>query len=415
MKRKLYLALVSMAIVAAFSSCKKDSDTDTELEFSPLTVEQQKQSIEQNGIDLMDKMNGLQDTKAVKAILSLQDLSGSNTPAYVKALVKLQAGLAKNDLQALPNFNKTISVTKVAQEQQSWGTYTWNPLVDDYDYVKGTANTITVLFPATSGASKNNAEFKLQLTNSGVKIPSEVETDNVLTYMPSAIVATLKVDNAVVLQSNYTATYNSDATPSSVSEKLVVDAYNWTVDYTNNNKALVCTYSMSKSNEVLMKAEVNGSGKLTISDIRDFDNQESQNPGELLSSGKVYFQILNIAFQGEMKDLKSLYSEIDAVSSKLDDKTYNDKTIAIFNKYVTVYGYFLNEKKKFAQLECYNYNDVYDDYVYNETTGSYVYTKNVSHYEVFPRMILSDGSKVSMEDYVATGFDKLIKKLQEYN
>lgn len=413
MKGRAYLGLVALATVVCFSSCSKSSDSDTELSFSTLSVEKQKQSIEQNGIDLINKMDGVQTIKAFTAVDNLGNLMDA-TPAYVKSLVALRSGLLRNDLKAVSVFAKAMSISAASGDNETWGTHTWNKSLREFVYTKGVANTIIVNFPSTASATSNNAVLTIQLANSAVAVPVDIDTDGVLSYMPSSVTVSLKVDGASVLESSYTATYNSDATPVTVKETLSADVFSWTFNYTNNGKDMLSSYVLTKSGETLMKAEVGAAGSLTLDAFTEFANSDSEDPSEVLNSANVYYQIMNLAFVGQVKDVKSMMTDYKAVSEKLSDKAYNDQMVTVLNKYMKVYGYFVSEKKKFAEVEVYNYDDVYADYVYNASTSRWVYTQNVSHYELMPRMVLSDGSKVSMEDYVKVGFEDLLDKLESY-
>ncbi|MGC3978194.1 MAG: hypothetical protein QM751_08215 [Paludibacteraceae bacterium] len=49
MKTRLFL--LSLVVISVFISCKKSKVADDELKFTTLTVEQQKQKIEDNGVD----------------------------------------------------------------------------------------------------------------------------------------------------------------------------------------------------------------------------------------------------------------------------------------------------------------------------------------------------------------------------
>ena len=68
------------------------------------------------------------------------------------------------------------------------------------------------------------------------------------------------------------------------------------------------------------------------------------------------------------------------------------------NQYIIGYGYFIDDNVKFASV---------DFYVEEYVSGTDTY------YSIVPRFILSDESKVSLEEYVDSGFEELLEKIEE--
>jgi hypothetical protein len=70
MKKKYLILFLGLAAMLTFTACdpKPDLDLDKELKFSPLTVEQQKQKIEDNALVFVDQTEGLLETPAFVAI-----------------------------------------------------------------------------------------------------------------------------------------------------------------------------------------------------------------------------------------------------------------------------------------------------------------------------------------------------------
>ena len=412
MKKKSYLLAVAIALVAGFSSCKNDSDGETELAFSTLSVEKQKQAIEQNGMDLIDKMNDLMNSSTFDAIDNFTTLGNGSYAA--PALAKLKEALKANDVEALSSFNQNlINIQKVSKEG-SWGTYTWNQNIQDFVFNAGENNKLVVNFPATKASSSNNASFTVIYTNSNVLISKlgdvSDEMNDISTYLPASINATLKINNSTTLECNYAASYDSDAAPLTITQTLKVDDYNWGLNLSNTDKKNVSTtYHLQKGKETLMKVEVGALGSFSKATVQTFIDEEGENAGDLLSSANVYCQILNVAFVGKANDIKGLVNSIKGLSDDLDNKAYADKTVEILNKYTDLYGYFISEKKKFADVEFYTYSyvDPYGEFDY--VNYKWIAT---TVYKVDTRMVLSDGSKVTMDDYVRTGFEDLINKFE---
>ncbi|HLP05850.1 MAG TPA: hypothetical protein VK152_10515 [Paludibacter sp.] len=425
MKKTFYLFASAALMLLTLNSCKKKTDGDVTLPFSTLSVQEQKQAIEQNGIDLMDKVDALQSTPAIVALTALNNNINGGMPALVKPLAQLRAGLLKNDTKAVETFGQQMKVA-AALGDSLWGTYTWNPEIHDFDHQAGASNSATILIPATEGSSDNTGEIKITYEPSTIVAPG---TDPV-EYMPKSLSVVMKVSGATVMTFTFSGAYKSDATPTSLTQTLVVDKFNWNVTFTNNDKDVSAKYSFTYDQKVLLKMEIGAAGSLTATNIQE--NMEND-PEKVLSSGAVLVQVMNIAMKGTINDFKGFAAESKALkpdsvvhpattyneswTEYVYPKAYYDKMANIINKYINIYGFFANENKKFADVEFYSYEKTYtyEDWVWNADTQSYdIVKKTGTEYVCEPRFVLSDKSKVTIEDYLRTGFEDLITKIQGY-
>ena len=156
-------------------------------------------------------------------------ITPAGAPAFVKPISQLRTNIMRNDVKALDKFNGQMKVM-AAEDNDIWGTYTWNSTIEDFDYSPSTNTTITVLFPATEGSTSNTGELKLTYVESDVQAP---DTDPAQ-YMPKSIDMVIKVSGSVVLEATYSGSYNSDATPKKVTQTLKIDKYNWKFEFRNN-------------------------------------------------------------------------------------------------------------------------------------------------------------------------------------
>jgi len=411
MKKNHFLLAGAITMLFALNSCKTETevlDLDKTLKFTKLTVEEQKQSIEQNGIALVDKMDGMQDTKAMIALQAfITNANGSQE--FVKPFSQLRANLLKNDGKALETFEQQMRVVAVSGDE-NWGIWTWNFMTNDFDYTPGTKNTATYLFPATENATTNTGELKMIYVESTVVAP---DTDPVM-YMPTSISVVLKVSGAVALKADFAGTYNADATPTKITQTLEIDKYNWNFEFKNDAKDASASYGFNYDKEVLFNFAVGVAGTLTADAL-----QAIEGPQGVFTSGAVNLQVMNIAILGGFKDFKAFADEMDVIDGQKDnDKTRADKQVAAINKYLKMYGYFVKENQKFADVEFYvvEKTDTYQNYVWNNSTQNYeLVNVTETYYDFQPRLVLSDGSKQDMENFMKTGFEDLISKLESYN
>ena len=466
MKKIICFFAAVLTLSVTLISCKSggsELDSDTNLKFSTSTVEQQKQSIEKSGMDLADKMTGLQQTQGYVTLSQFAEVNGGSfAPALVSSLRQLRVNLMKNDVNALEIFNKQLRVASNAGND-IWGTWTWNVKTQDFDRSSAIVlNKAVLIFPANDlNSTSNNAVLTLNYSESNVLVP-EI---NPAEFYPKSISAILKVDNLEVLNAQFAGSYASDGTPTSLTQTLVIGAYNWSASVTNKNTDVSANYTFKYNNDILLKYSVGAAGSFTATQIEAIvnDNTGNKGPADIVKSGYMSFQIMNIAIYGGITDVKGFTTEEDALipdsivhkndsyTEYIYGKSYRDKEVVIFNKYLKFYGFFANEKQKFADVELYtteelgrdynapaslvytfkssNYNptipstikyDYYDDiYIYNSTTKSYEYTfkyykyATKTFYNIQPRLVLSDGSKITdFENYANSNFKTVITKFE---
>ncbi len=393
MKRTLFSIATAIIFLLSFNSCKDNLDLDKTLNFSKLTVEEQKQQIEQSGLDFMEKMDGLKDTKAMTALNALVVNTGGS-PMFVKPIAQLKGNIQRNDMTSLDTFNKQMKV--LAEDDDIWGTYTWNSDTETFNFVASSKTTLTVLFPATEGSTSNTGELKVDYVESTVKVPNT----NPVEYMPKSIEVVVKVKGSVVLKANYSGSFNADATPKKVTQTLEIDKYNWKLEFTNDDKDASAKYSLKYGSDVLLQFEAAAAGTLTATAIEE-SMESDGGPQDFLNSGAVYFQVMNVAMLGGFKDYQGFYKAGRKInySDYNDDEEYYQDIADVLNNYLVMYAYFVKEKKKIADVDFYVYS--YDEYDY-------------SYFSVEPRLVLSDGSKQSMEKFFSKGFEDLIDQVQSY-
>ena len=64
------------AAFLTFNACKSELDLDKELKFSKLSVEEQKQKIEESGTEFIDAMEGIQETQAMTTMMNMLTMTG---------------------------------------------------------------------------------------------------------------------------------------------------------------------------------------------------------------------------------------------------------------------------------------------------------------------------------------------------
>lgn len=454
MKKNFFLSASAIMLLLAMNSCKTAVvEPDTTLQFSTQTVEQQKASIEQSGLDLADKMNGLKETPAYAAINYLSD-GQLNAPALLSPFSQLRANLLKNDVKALEVFNNQMKIAANAGDD-IWGTWTWNQSTRDFDRTFGAANKAIFYFPTSAVSTNNNGVITILYSESNVAIPEVTPVQ----FYPKNLSIVFTIGGNEAMNAQFTGAYQTDGTPTSILQTLVIGAYNWSTSVTNKSTEVSANYTFNYNTQVLLKYDMGATGSFTATQIEDAMNDDSKGPEDVVTGGYMSFQVMNVAVYGGITDTKGFVNEGNAlepdstlITSEYGNyyryiygKSYMDKEVSIFNKYLKFYGYFVDPKEKFADVEFYTaeelgpdyntpatlvytqlpggklptvkYDYYYLDYNYNSATGNYDYTyyyyayATKTNYYAQPRLVLSDGSKITnFDQYANDNFKTLIDK-----
>ncbi|MDD2284533.1 MAG: hypothetical protein PHQ11_03935 [Paludibacter sp.] len=395
----LSLGLILLSTIA----CDSELDLDKDLKFSKLPVEEQKQKIEENGIQLVNTMEGMLETEAMIAITNMIALSQPDE-YYYAPMQKLISDLKKGNKNAISNFDKQMRVSYV--DSDVWGEYSYNFQTGEMDKTKTLVNKLIMHFPADSITTTNNAEITVNYEESSVKVPESED------YYPSEITFTMKVNSKIVMSAKFNGSYYSDGSPKEVTQTLYIDSYSWTAEVKNSKKKAPESYEFKKGKTIILKSAAEVNGKLTEEQLQNaFENGT---PEDAIEDFAVYFQAMDIAIKGGTTDFEKLVKEIKSVdeNSQLTRKQYADEVVRILNKRLICIAFFVKENRKFAEVELYSEEVTRERYYYNSYTGQYE-IQTYTDYVPTPRFVLSDGSKVSAEEFAQTGFDNLISKIEE--
>lgn len=398
MKKNVLFVLFGATILLTMNACKTDElDLDKELKFSKLSVEEQKASIEQNGLDLVTAMEGMQDTKAMTALMNMPEMTGDeidNAP-----MQRLVSDIKNGRQKAFSNFDKQMRISYI--DSEVWGEYTYNFTTEEMEQVKELTNKLIINFPATASATTNTAKITITYEESTVEIP---DTENEM--FPSKITFVMTVGGSEVMSANFAGKYYSDGTPQEVTQSLKMDTYEWTAKVKNDKKTASESYEFKNGKKTLLKsvAEVNG----TLTEAALTGAAENA-----ITDFALFFQVMDVAVKGGTTDLKGFVTEMNAIDyDKLSDKQQTEKEAEILNKYMVCTAYFVDANRKFADVEMYVIEGSYECVQWDSDLQEYV-TVTETGYELAPRFILSDGSKVAVEEYVMNGFDKFINKVKD--
>lgn len=408
MKKNVLFVLFGATILLTMNACKTDElDLDKELKFSKLSVEEQKASIEQNGLDFVTAMEGMQDTKAMTTLMNMLERTGGEID--YAPMQRLVSDIKNGRQKAFSNFDKQMRVSYV--DSEVWGEYSYNFTTEEMEQVKTLTNKLIINFPATASATKNTAKVTITYEDSEVAIPYAEDSDLDGENLPSKIMLSMTVDGAEVMSADFNGTYYSDGAPKSVTQSLKMDTFEWTAEVKNDKKTASESYEFKNGKTTLLKSSAEVNGTLTESALTNAFEDET--PEDAISGFAVYAQVMDIAIKGGTKDFKGFMTEMNALDyEKLTDKQAAEKEAEILNKYMVCTAYFVDDNRKFADVEFFVDEEV-DSYTYYDYYLKKYVTNTYYYYNLVPRFILSDDSKVAVEEYVMEGFDEIINKIED--
>ncbi len=416
MKRKSLFLFLGLTAMLAFNACepKPDLDLDKKLEFSPLPVEQQKQKIEGNALEFVEHMEDLLETPAVNAIenFAVAFEGGPNGRMYapLRAIATDIRNGKSNVLAGLERQMKVIQDDYDEGEGIVFGEYVYNFDTKEFDLKQELENKAIFRLPASPEAMENkdnNGLISFEFTESKILIPDSDDDDDEGVYYPASAKLSIKVDGKTVLKASFTGKYFDDGMPKEVKQKLEIDDFSWEAKASNDKKEMSAEYAFKKGTKSLIKLAAETTGKFSFEDIDDSDD-----PDDVVDKIAINCQVMNIAIKAGIADVKGFAEAMDDIDwESLSEEVVAGQEVAIMNQYIVGYGYFTDDDVKFAGVDFY-VEEIEYEYPVWDYQGD-IYYETYIYYEVMPRFVLSDGSKMRLEEYVNSGFEELFEKIEE--
>lgn len=461
MRRFLAYGIVAFAIMA--TSCEKDDDNPDEGTFSPLTVEQNKENIETDGIKMLDEIKDLENEPAIEASASfiyfMDNASGDN---FKK--VDVRNTIAFSPIYAAADFDETgmkgmlksVQVnpaedpeTIQAMYDSLVGVYDWNPTVGDWDYTQ-TGTIILFNFPATETGTTNNASYSASYVGyTGVNPIDDYDGD-----LPQNVATSLKVDGNEISALTVDVVYNSDGIPTSIETTFTLGAFEWYASASNaNNAAFATEVSFKHSGDIILKFTLDAAGnwseanveanyevvyygewydqntgewhykEISESEIGDYEyywSEEEFDIHKVIKNGNASFQAMNMKIVGAI-DVENFGTLMISIDDQYDWDTQEeemiDAQVDALNQYVSLSLRYADNDEIIALVEAYPISEEYIwiNYEWNEATGEYTEVEVTEmDYWIDFRFVFADGSKVDAETYFSEGFDDLINQFEDY-
>jgi len=404
--------LLSLSLLAA---CHNDDNNSNKPEFptkfSNLSVEENKQNLEDNGITLVNDLTTLKNSTGIQTSVAFNahldgstglDNLGARATTNVR-LIQILSSFGKGKTSAsnaLKELGTAGDFTSFQDEYNNdLGIYTFNKADESWSYEK-TGDKIVFKFPSTEAGTVNNAEYAIY-GYKGVTITSNLGGSDYTGDYPSALKADLTVDGTKKMGYVFSAAYNSSGDPSAVTIALSIDNFTFTYAVSNSTKEAKVEYSLTEDSKILFAFGLSSTGSFSSDNI-----ENSSGAGDVVTSGSAYFQILNIKFSGKVN--------ADALAKALENATTEEEQAQAWNDNYKLLVYYADSKQKIADSEFYatERTDTYNECGENPDTHQYEchdVEEQVPTIDI--RLVFADGTKSDLETYTDVGFQDLSDKL----
>lgn len=399
MKQIKILSFFTFILILILTGCKGD---DINVPFAKYTVEENKQNIEDEGVELIGKMDGMKDLSAVYAVKDLNELPVSGgVGAIVKSFRTVNEVMApvreiNSDYMSLAKLRATEDpyIDLIGTEQ---GTYTWDPATQDFTFTAGT-NGIIYKYPSGKSSTNNTTLTIKNLTTivtSNDSFPGQ--------QFPTSLDITIVQAGTELFSANLEASYNEEDLPSNVTTEIKFnEGYTFKQKFVNTDSKISWDLSYKFNNETLISAHLGSLGDYAFENIQDSPNlASSEEVDKFLNSANVWLQVGNLKmaalydFQKHKSEMDEKYPE-DGYYTSLED---NEGIAEIFNKYVKATILYAKEKKAIAKSSFYAYE--YDP------------EYSPGNYGVSLKFVFDDGSSMD-ETFFSSGMEDLMDAWEQF-
>jgi len=365
-------------------------------EYADLTVEQNKSNLEDNGIEFANSVEDLKNSSGIETSIAFSAFLDKAEPFEGGRKSALPIFDLVDNLKDFATKGKSVDNTiaglRTAEEVTSLqeefnnvaGTYSYNREEQIWEYTESPANKIVFKFPSKEEGTTNNAEYTVyDYTGKNV---SNSSVDDYTGEYPTGLKIDLSIDGQKKLEYAFAAGYNDKGEPTSLTLSVKVDAFVLAYEVSQDGKKASVRYSLKENDKDMYVLGADAEGTFNTGSIEDANTGD-----DVFTNGTIYFQLLNIKFSGEI--------DVNAWK-EANDKAHTIEAIAAaWNTSTKMVIFYVDSKKKIA-----------DGQVVGITkTDDWGNTDDVLDLQ----LIFADDSKLSIETFVETGFDKLTEKLED--
>lgn len=414
--KPLFLAMLLLPMLFLGVISCQDKESIPSEKTSELSAEQQKERLDQEGINFISHLEGMEKPDLMDPLIYFIDISQyletdqfDLSSMVAHSFILSSEKRSGNPLKSAVTDNST-SFKKMMNDNQ--GIYTYNRTKETWSKTAASGK-IEFVFPANKSTTTNNTTFIFSNLNTIAVSNNDLYVD--LEDLPKTLDVSLKVDNIEKYGYSIANEYNSDDIPTKESSTLIIAPYRFTEEYSlSKDKTVAFSSTMSTNNTVFMTINVTSDGDFT----NNLFTADSIVEEDIVNKVNASMQIENVKVVGNL-EFKSLAIKLKELDSKYEKqynpnndqypKAYYDDYVSAFIANGTVKILFVDKNEVFAKLLPYVANETDWYYAYNASTYNWdrkEYNRNFIDF----KLEFTDGSKVD-DSYFDSGFSTFVDKL----
>ncbi len=359
--------------------------------------------MEDNALEVFAKMDAVKDLSAIDIVIELVKLLDSyEAPAYYSSPLKSVASLKDGSSSAIKlvyTEEEEFRSFKNTFDEES-GIYTFNK--ETNSWVKTEESTTELTFKFKSDAGE---DVVASLTNFKTTTVNNPDIYNNQEDMLSSAKMTLAADGEVLINFDFSASYDAKGLPTSIKETLIIEDYKLSAEFVYNSSVISVEQSWKYKDENIFSYFFENKGQFTYENLDGGEIDPTQ--GGFLQSNVARITIGNYkiegtanwkAFNDKMKDV----SEDDFASEK---EKYEFMAKAL-NESVNLKLRYNNNNEIIAASEFYAFEEE-NGYFYDDNEDDYYY------WTVNMRMKFADDSSMD-ESYFDNSFSELIQDVSDF-
>ncbi len=431
MKKTIYLASC-LTVLSLFTACKKEEIKPTPTPTTNptdngggsnavinYTPEQNKANLQQSGLDAMKEMDDAKNMRVIDNLIQFSKLIDQNDPIdnnntqglmpiiMVNSLIKFKETSNPEVVYSAMRHTKKLSEADNVEAlfDEIKGIYTWN--ASEKKWNKTTSNSLIFKFPAFKDNIGNNATYTIDYTPYKGKVADTELEGN----MPAKLTAKLDIDNTNYLAFEFNASYDADGLPTSIASNLKVENFNFNVEMSASSSDLSSKFSFTHSGKNIVSMGCAFKGNFAKANLETLEDnvKNVEDANKVVTSMSGYLQVYNVKLESSA-NVQAFSDEVKAKGGSdniNDDKVWLD----LVNKHLIHSIYYTDRNAKIGHGELYmkTYTDTYTEWV-----NGVAVKKTETHEDAGVRIVFEDGSKIDLETYFESGFDKIQNEFENF-
>lgn len=392
--KKIFLLTLIASLLINFS-CRDNKGEDDMITSDSLTIEEGKEKLEDNTIELLDKLETFKDDNALNEIIELAEYLNSEEASKKNNFQKKTFNTLSNiaEIKTSNNdflvFNAKQAITIISNSSliddfnDEKGIYNWNSETEEFDK---TGNSDDIIYNIAYNNGKT-ATFSFTDFNTAFAGSNNDEE------LPTLVKANLTINSAIVFSQDFSATFqNSQLIPEKIDNKTTIGNFSFITSHTNsNNSSIKQNFEFKLSNDVIMGYDLTTKG--------NFSNDVDDDVEDVFDNMDMSFHFLNATLSMSAKD--------DGFNS--DKELSIDEQIDLLNSNINAELSINN--KSIAKSIFYKDQDIYTDYSYNSSTQQWEEFE-VSEDIVNLKFLFEDGTTNDFNTYIDGSFTSLGDKFE---